>query len=161
MTGHCLKNLAPQAYHCGLCREIKNGVVYGVIVIKNRESWSVACWRFWGRYWLSWGPGVYYYDLPMKACLGCVCKSVNENLKTACAQHSQGRVPQSRHSSAPQKPCMCITEFLFSLKCKPSATCACATLLIDGLGYLYAFTRSLPLVVYSSPSLTRASNSSR
>ena len=28
------------------------------------------------------------------------------------------------------------------LKCKPSANCACAILLIDGLGYLYTFTRS-------------------
>ena len=33
-----------------------------------------------------------------------------------------------------------------ALKCKPSANCACAILLIDGLGYLYAFTRGLPLV---------------
>ena len=33
-----------------------------------------------------------------------------------------------------------------ALKCKPVANCACAILLIDGLGYLYAFTCGLPLV---------------
>ena len=35
-----------------------------------------------------------------------------------------------------------------SAKLQPSANCACAILLIDGLGYLYAFTRGLPLVAH-------------
>ena len=33
-----------------------------------------------------------------------------------------------------------------TLKCKPSANCACVIPLIDGLGYSYVFTRGLPLV---------------
>ena len=30
-----------------------------------------------------------------------------------------------------------------ALKCKPLVNCACSVPLIDGLGYLYAFTRGL------------------
>ena len=41
---------------------------------------------------------------------------------------------------------VCPTATMKTLKCKPSANCACAILLIDGLGYFYAFTRGLPLV---------------
>ena len=38
-----------------------------------------------------------------------------------------------------------------ALKCKPSANCACAVPVIDGLGSEYAFTRGLPLVASGEP----------